>query len=113
MSITSKDWLEAAESLAKAAQRPDETFEQAFTRVTAKGAGAGFLHMHRHPQGRIPGKLVLKYKGQTDSAATRLHKMAASAANESGESYEQAFSKLLATPEGEKLWMQSRAEGQK
>jgi hypothetical protein len=113
MSITSKDWLTAAEALAKSAQRPGESYEAAFARVTAKGAGAGFLHMHRNPQGRIPGKLVLKYRGQTDSAETKLHKMAVEAANESGESYEQAFSKLLATPEGEKLWMQSRAEDKK
>jgi hypothetical protein len=113
MSITSKDWLEAAESLAKSAQRPDETFEQAFTRVTAKGAGAGFLHMHRHPQGRIPGKLTLTYKGEPDSAETKLHRMAVVAATASGESYEQAMAEILATPEGEKLWMQSRAEGQK
>jgi hypothetical protein len=39
--------------------------------------------------------------------------MAVEAANESGESYEQAFSKILATPEGEQLWTQSRAEGVK
>ena len=113
MSITSKDWLEAAEALAKSAQRPDETYEAAFARVTARGAGASYLHMHRHPQGRIPGKLTLTYKHQTDSAETKLHKMAVEAANESGESYEQAFSKILATREGEQLWMQSRAEGVK
>jgi hypothetical protein len=69
--------------------------------------------MHRNPQGRIPGKLVLKYKGQPDSAEAKLHRLAVEAANESGESYEQAFSKILATAEGEKLWMQSRAEGGK
>jgi hypothetical protein len=69
--------------------------------------------MHRNPQGRIPGKLTLTYKHQTDSAETKLHKMAVEAANESGESYEQAFSKILATPEGEQLWTQSRAEGVK
>jgi hypothetical protein len=113
MTISSKDWLAAAESLAKSAQRPGETYEAAFARVTAKGAGAGFLHMHRNPQGRIPGKLTLTYKHQTDSAETKLHKMAVEAANESGESYEQAFSKILATPEGEQLWTQSRAEGVK
>lgn len=113
MTISSKDWLDAAEALAKSAQRPGETFEAAFTRVTSQGAGAGFLHMHRHPQGRIPGKLTLTYKHQTDSAETKLHKMAMTAAAESGESYEQVFSQILATPEGEALWMQSRAEGRK
>lgn len=113
MTISSKDWLAAAESLAKSAQRPDETYEAAFTRVTAKGAGASFLHMHRHPQGRIPGKLTLTYEHQTDSAETRLHKMAAEAATTSGESYEQEMARILATPEGEALWMQSRAEGGK
>lgn len=113
MSITSKDWLEAAEALAKAAQRPDETYEAAFARVTARGAGASYLHMHRHPQGRIPGKLVLKYAGQTDSAEAKLHKMAVQAASTSGESYEQEMARILATDEGEKLWMQSRAEGGK
>lgn len=113
MTISSKDWLEAAEALAKAAQRPDESYEAAFTRVTARGAGASFLQMHRHPQGRIPGKLTLTYKAQPDSAETQLHKMAVEAASTSGESYEQAMAKILATPEGEKLWMQSRAEGVK
>lgn len=113
MSITSQDWLEAAEALAKSAQRPGETYEAAFTRVTAKGAGASYLHMHRHPQGRIPGKLTLTYKAQTDSAETKLHKMAVEAATASGESYEQEMARILATPEGEQLWMQSRAEGGK
>lgn len=113
MSITSQDWLQAAEALAKSAQRPGESYEAAFARVTSQGAGAGFLHMHRHPQGRLPGKLVLTHKGATDSAETKLHKMAVEAASTSGESYEQEMAKILASPEGEKLWMQSRAEGVK
>jgi hypothetical protein len=113
MNVSAKDWLAAAESLAKSARRPGETYEAAFARVTAKGAGASFLQMHRHPQGRIPGKLVLKYKGQPDSAEAKLHRMAVEAASTSGESYEQAMAKILATREGEALWMQSRAEGGK
>jgi hypothetical protein len=45
-----------------------------------------------------PGKLTLTYKAQTDSAETKLHKMAVEAATASGESYEQEMARILATP---------------
>jgi preprotein translocase subunit Sss1 len=112
MTATAAQWLEAAERLAKAARRPDESEAQAFARVTASGAGAAFLAMHRHPQGRMPAAVRVVYKGQqAETAEAQLHRLAVDAASTSGESYEVAMSRLLATPEGERLWMQARAEG--
>ena len=107
---TAADWLEAAERLAKADQRPGESFEQAFARVTSSGAGATFLKMHREPQGRIPAPVVVRYKGQTESAEQELHRMAVEEAKASGLSYEQAMSRLLATAKGAELWKRMRGE---
>lgn len=110
-SPTAAQWLEAAERLAKAARRPDESFEQAFARVTSKGAGAAFLAMYRQPQGRMPAAVRVVYKDrQAEDAEAELHRLAVEAAATSGESYEQEMSRLLATPEGNRLWQQARAE---
>jgi hypothetical protein len=105
---TASDWLESAERLAKADQRPGESFEQAFARVTASGQGAVFLKMHREPQGRIPAPVVVRYKGETETAEQELHRLAVAEAKASGESYEQSMSRLLATAKGAELWQRMR-----
>lgn len=105
------DWLDAVEALAKRARQPGESFEQAFARVTAKGPGAAFLALHRDPRGRLPEPVHITRKGDAAEAAeARLHRMAVSKARDSGESYEMAMSRLLATPEGLELWQAARDE---
>ena len=108
MTATAADWLQAAERLAKADQRQGESFEQAYARVVSSGAGATFLKMARHPQGRVSAPVVVKYAGQTETAEQELHRMAVGEAQASGQSYEQAMSRLLATPEGAALWQRMR-----
>lgn len=108
MTATAADWLEAAERLAKADQRPGESFEQSFARVTSSGAGASFLKMARQPQGRIPAPVVVRYKGETETAEQELHRMAVARAKAEGQSYEQAMARELATPEGQALWQRVR-----
>jgi hypothetical protein len=110
---TAADWLAATERLAKSAQLPGESYESAFARVTTRGAGAAFLAMHRAPQGRMPASVRVVYKATgAETAETQLHRLAVEAASTSGDSYEQAMARLLATPEGEQLWVAAReAEG--
>lgn len=107
---TAADWLEAAERLAKADQRPGESFEQSFARVTASGQGAVFMKMHRQPQGRIPAPVVVKYAGETETAEQELHRMAVARAQADGSSYEQAMAAELATAKGAELWQRMRGE---
>lgn len=105
------DWLEAAELLAKASRQPNETEAQAFARVTAKGPGAAFLEMARQPQGRMPARVNVVYKGQqAQTAEAKLHAQAVEAAATSGQSYEQEMARILATPDGQQLWQQARNE---
>jgi hypothetical protein len=109
---TAAVWLEAVERLAKAAQQPGETFEAAFARVTARGAGAAFMQMHRAPQGRLPAPVKVVYKASgAETAETQLHRMAVERAATNGRSYEIAMAGILATPEGERLWQKAHDEG--
>lgn len=106
---TAADWLDAVEALAKRARQPGESFEQAFARVTAKGPGAAFLALHRDPRGRLPEPVHITRKSDAAEAAeARLHRMAVSKARGSGETYEDAMSGVLATPEGVALWQAAR-----
>ena len=108
---TSADWLDACNTLAKAARKPHETEAQAFARVTAKGPGAAFLAMHRNPQGRMPADVRVVYKGQQAATAeAQLHRLAVETASTNGQSYEQAMAAILATPEGQQLWQKARNE---
>ena len=110
---TAADWLDACNTLAKAARKPHESEAEAFARVTAQGPGAAFLAMHRNPQGRMPASVRVVYKGQQAATADEaLHRLAVEAASTSGQSYEMEMSRILATPEGLHLWQKSRAEGQ-
>ena len=109
---TAAQWLEACNKLAAAARRPDESFEQSFARVVKAGAGRAFLEMHRHPQGRLPARVTVVYKGQqAESAETQLHRLAVGSAHATGQSYEICMAELLATPQGLELWQKARAEG--
>lgn len=111
MTATAADWLDACTRLAKAAQQPNETFEASFARTVSQGAGAAFLAMHRQPQGRMPAQVSVVYKGTAPaSAEAKLHRLAVEAASTSKESYEQAMSRILATPEGQTLWQATRDE---
>lgn len=106
---TAADWLTAAQSLATASQRPGESFEQAFARVVAKGAGAAFMAMHRAPQGRVPAPVRVVYKGErAENAEAALHRLAITKAASTGKSYEVAMAEALATPEGLALWQAAR-----
>jgi len=109
---SSADWLEATERLAEASRQPGESREQAFARVIRKGAGAAFMAMHRQPQGRMPARVTITYKSQqAENAEAQLHRLAVERAAADGRSYEQAMAGILATPEGGRLWQQSRDEG--
>lgn len=109
------EWSAAVEKIAKAAQRPDETFESAYARATTAGDGAAFLAAQRQaedaeqigqrgrPRQHEPGDIR---RGQIEQA---LSEAALQLAAARGTSFERAFADVLATPAGGQLYAALRA----
>ena len=109
------EWSSAVEKIAKAAQRPDETFESAYARATASGDGASFLAAQRQaedaeqiaqrgrPRQHEPGEIR---RGQIEQA---LSAAALELATARGISFEKAFSDVLDTEAGRQLYTALRA----
>jgi len=110
-----EDWQAALDRLARGAQRPGESHESAFARITREGEGRAFLDCLRkaqagdaaerrgRPRQYHPGALVRSRIEAALSAA------ALDLAKATGVSFESAFAKVLHTPTGSDLYSALRA----
>jgi hypothetical protein len=109
------DWTAGIDRLTKSAQRPGETYESAYDRITREGDGARFLDCLRkaedqdrldargRPRKYDPGAITRSKIEEALSAA------ALKVAEAQSISFESAFAKILETPVGIELYSALRA----
>ena len=109
------DWAEAALAVAREHRVPGETAEAAYARLSVMpghevAALDKMRRLARDARGRKAPELSPPpmTKAQRDAQA-ELFELSKRAAAESGQSFEQAFARIAATPEGAALWARWRA----
>lgn len=109
------DWSAGIDRLVKADTRPGESFESAYSRVTATGEGRAFLDQLRKAEyaERADARGRPRKYQPAEIRRTKIEEALSAAAlkvaGAQGISFESAFAKVLETPAGVELYTALRA----